>query len=405
MESTGNEEQVDHESRLDTSATAYSRRRPASTDALSLTETLTCPNSLETEMNVTAEDRKEFRPVLEVLSLEPPPLGNSGLIRGPTWRTKTIGRLRFPDTTKRSLDALVTNSFTPTQLPAARHIQRFIQANPDTSLPLFLITKEIAEIYGEHGWCLIGKCGLGRITYKIACLTSTNDVTDEELVKDSSRRRIDILCGHIRDRHFEQMLFRCRLCPASYMSQDELSRHWRTHAVGDTERSLLHSPSVSSRLGALQQMLSSKRASWAQSHTTSTISSSVSSNLFITSSQQASPSASPELAQLDLWVEGNLASTDNDHRRSLITLFPPNDRIIAYISRPGSPTPAVWPNAREDPIEPTAGEEDNSTLDIMNIIYDAQERANADTFSLAETLTCPNSLEVDMDVGTKDYEK
>lgn len=41
----------------------------------------------------------------------------------------------------------------------------------------------------------------------------------------------------------------------------------------------------------------------------------------------------------------------------------------------------------------------------MNIIYDAQERANADTFSLAETLTCPNSLEVDMDVGTKDYEK
>lgn len=233
MESTGNEEQVDHESRLDTSATAYSRRRPASTDALSLTETLTCPNSLETEMNVTAEDRKEFRPVLEVLSLEPPPLGNSGLIRGPTWRTKTIGRLRFPDTTKRSLDALVTNSFTPTQLPAARHIQRFIQANPDTSLPLFLITKEIAEIYGEHGWCLIGKCGLGRITYKIACLTSTNDVTDEELVKDSSRRRIDILCGHIRDRHFEQMLFRCRLCPASYMSQDELSRHWRTHAVGE----------------------------------------------------------------------------------------------------------------------------------------------------------------------------
>ncbi|CCA76414.1 hypothetical protein PIIN_10407 [Serendipita indica DSM 11827] len=202
-------------------------------DGLSLKETLTRRNSLEAEINVEPEDQEALAKALELLALYPPPSRLPRQSRYPTLRTSTISTLALPEPTTRALYALVTNAFTPAQLPAARSIQRFIQDNPDTPLPLFLITKEIAEIYGEYGWCLIGKCGLERISYKIARLTSTYHVTDEELERDQSRKRIDVLCGHIRDRHFEQMPFKCSQCPASYINQGELDRHSQTHPVGE----------------------------------------------------------------------------------------------------------------------------------------------------------------------------
>ena len=189
----------------------HPEKKNASTNALSPQEALTRRNSLETEMNVAPEDQEALSKALELLSPQPQPSTLGQIDRYSTLRTSTIKNLDLPESTTRTLHALVTNSFTLTQLSAARKIQKFMRENPGTPFPPFLITKEIAEIYGEYGWCLIGKCGLERISYKLTRLNSTSNVTDQELEKDQTQRRIDILCDHIRDRHFERMPFQCRL--------------------------------------------------------------------------------------------------------------------------------------------------------------------------------------------------
>ena len=187
------------------------KRENASTDALLLHEALARRNSLETEISVVPKDQEALAEALELLSLDPQPSTLNRLIKHPTLGMSTIRTINLPETTKRVLYALVTGAFTPAQVPAARNIQRFIHDNPDTSIPSFLVTEEIAEIYGVYGWCLIGKCGLERTLYKLTRSSSADKVVGEELEKDQTRRRIELLCGHIRDRHFERMPFQCRL--------------------------------------------------------------------------------------------------------------------------------------------------------------------------------------------------
>ena len=182
------------------------KKKTASTGTL-MPQVLSHRNSLESEMNVDPEDQEALARALELLSRSPQPSKLNRPNRHLTLRTLTLKNLDLPEMTKRVLYALVTSAFTPAQLPAARKIQRFIHDNPNSPIPLFLVTKEIAEISGMYGWCLIGKCGLERTSYKLRS-TSTINVMDEV---EKNQPRIELLCRHIRDQHFKPMPFQCHL--------------------------------------------------------------------------------------------------------------------------------------------------------------------------------------------------
>ncbi|CAG7852768.1 SubName: Full=Uncharacterized protein {ECO:0000313/EMBL:CCA72356.1} [Serendipita indica DSM 11827] len=189
-------------------------------------------NSLEREIDVNPKDQEALAMAINLLSLNHEPPTSAKRNQFPTWRTSTIKNFQFPEPATRALYALVTNSFTPGQLLAAGQIRRFLNNHPADPIPTYLVAEEIAEIHGEHGWCLIGKCGLARISSKFTRLSSTG--TDERL-DDPPRRQIQALCDHIRDVHFQQLPFTCHLCPVSFRGEGELDRHLRTHPLGDFE--------------------------------------------------------------------------------------------------------------------------------------------------------------------------
>ncbi|CAG7852767.1 SubName: Full=Uncharacterized protein {ECO:0000313/EMBL:CCA72357.1} [Serendipita indica DSM 11827] len=184
----------------------------------------TCRNSLEKEIIVNPKDRHALITAIILLSnnQEPSTSANGQFL---TWRESTIKNLQLPEPTARALYALVTNAFTPVQLVAAGQIQRFLNNHPAEPIPRHFISEEIAEIHGNHGWCLIGKCGLARISFKITRPTSASIATENRLEEDHSRKDIQSLSIHIRDSHFKQTPFPCLLCPASFDS--EVSNLWR----------------------------------------------------------------------------------------------------------------------------------------------------------------------------------
>ncbi|KIM30287.1 hypothetical protein M408DRAFT_296410, partial [Serendipita vermifera MAFF 305830] len=111
----------------------------------------------------------------------------------------------------------------PHQQAAAQKICEFMQARPKAAIPASLITTDLAEIRDGRGWCLIGNCGIDRAAKKINPLY---DVT-----KDGSRKRLDHLYDHIRDKHFDNRPFRCPLptCTQAFAREHDLKRHELTH--------------------------------------------------------------------------------------------------------------------------------------------------------------------------------
>jgi hypothetical protein len=93
------------------------------------------------------------------------------------------------------------SGFKEAQIQAARNIQRFQLMHPGNTIPAALITSELAEIKEGRGWCLIGSCGLER----------ENDKTDPTYNADTdkTRKRLDHLYDHIRDKHFVSRPHQC----------------------------------------------------------------------------------------------------------------------------------------------------------------------------------------------------
>lgn len=111
----------------------------------------------------------------------------------------------------------------PHQQAAAQKICEYMQAHPKAAIPASLITTDLAEIRDGRGWCLIGNCGIERAAQKVNPLY---DVT-----KDGSRKRLDHLYDHIRDKHFDNRPFRCSLpsCTQAFAREHDLKRHELTH--------------------------------------------------------------------------------------------------------------------------------------------------------------------------------
>jgi hypothetical protein len=90
--------------------------------------------------------------------------------------------------------------FSQEQIPAALAILQFMVERPTEPIPSPLITKQLAEISGGRGYCLIGNCGVERARQK------NNPGYDAS--KDTMKRA-DHLFDHIRDKHFNCRPFQC----------------------------------------------------------------------------------------------------------------------------------------------------------------------------------------------------
>ncbi|KIM30288.1 hypothetical protein M408DRAFT_328323 [Serendipita vermifera MAFF 305830] len=111
----------------------------------------------------------------------------------------------------------------PHQQAAAQKIWEFMQAHPKAAISASLITTDLAEIRDGRGWCLMGNCGMERAAQKVNPLY--------EVIKDTSRKRLDILYDHIRDKHFDNRPFRCSVstCKQAFTREHNLKRHELTH--------------------------------------------------------------------------------------------------------------------------------------------------------------------------------
>jgi hypothetical protein len=95
--------------------------------------------------------------------------------------------------------------FAPHQQQAARSILNYNQLHPETAIPASLITSELAEVQDGRGWCLLGNCGVDRAKQKLN--------PHYDIHKDTTRKRLDHLYDHIRDKHFNCRPFRCSINP------------------------------------------------------------------------------------------------------------------------------------------------------------------------------------------------
>ena len=102
----------------------------------------------------------------------------------------------------------IMKQFTPQQQIAAANILDYKAHDPEAAVPASLITAELAEVHDGRGWCLIGNCGLARAQQKRDPLYDPS--------KDTSRKRLDHLYDHIRDKHFSRRPFSCSMDPAWY---------------------------------------------------------------------------------------------------------------------------------------------------------------------------------------------
>jgi len=102
----------------------------------------------------------------------------------------------------------IMKQFTPHQQLAAANILNYKTHHPEAAVPASLITAELAEVHDGRGWCLIGNCGLARAQQKRDPLYDPS--------KDTSRKRLDHLYDHIRDKHFSRRPFSCSMDPAWY---------------------------------------------------------------------------------------------------------------------------------------------------------------------------------------------
>jgi hypothetical protein len=107
---------------------------------------------------------------------------------------------RSPTTTS----GFVSTGFTPLQVPAAQAILNHLRQHPNSAFPSSLITPDLVEVYEGRGWCLIGNCGIERANQKASPLYDPS-------APDDSRKRVDHLYDHIRDKHFNCRPFLCTL--------------------------------------------------------------------------------------------------------------------------------------------------------------------------------------------------
>ena len=99
--------------------------------------------------------------------------------------------------------------FTPQQQVAAANILNYKAHYPEASIPASFITTELAEVHDGRGWCLIANCGVERAKQR------NNPLYD--ISKDTSRKRLDHLYDHVRDKHFNCRPFVCMMAPAWYV--------------------------------------------------------------------------------------------------------------------------------------------------------------------------------------------
>ena len=97
-------------------------------------------------------------------------------------------------------------TFLPHQQEAAQQIFNYKQIHPKAAIPASFITSELAEVKEGRGWCLIGNCGLDRAAQR--------DNPHYDITKDLSKKRLDHLYDHIRDKHFDNRPFRCSMAPS-----------------------------------------------------------------------------------------------------------------------------------------------------------------------------------------------
>ena len=107
--------------------------------------------------------------------------------------------------------------FTPQQQVAAANILNYKAHHPEASIPASFITTELAEVHDGRGWCLIANCGVERAKQKNNPLY--------HISKGTSRKRLDHLYDHIRDKHFNCRPFVCGMSPAWYVPLLMLLRH------------------------------------------------------------------------------------------------------------------------------------------------------------------------------------
>jgi hypothetical protein len=98
----------------------------------------------------------------------------------------------------------VSTGFTSLQIPAAQAILNHLRQHPNSAFPSSLITSDLAEIYEGRGWCLIGNCGIERANQKASPFYDPS-------APDDSRKRVDHLYDHIRDKHFNCRPFLCTM--------------------------------------------------------------------------------------------------------------------------------------------------------------------------------------------------
>jgi hypothetical protein len=101
----------------------------------------------------------------------------------------------LPNTKPRS-DRL--SEFTGNQIPAAWAIFAFMEANPDTALPASLISRELAVVWENMAWCIIGTCKIRNLVR----------MGESDVGAAQSMDLPELEC-HIRQRHFIDKIFRC----------------------------------------------------------------------------------------------------------------------------------------------------------------------------------------------------
>jgi hypothetical protein len=116
-----------------------------------------------------------------------------------------VGRAKSVDSPGDLFVDYIIEQFTPHQQTAALNTLNWQQIHRTAVIPASLITAELDEVQGGRGWCLIGNCGVDRAKQKVK--------PQYDVVKDTTRKRLDSLYDHIRDKHFNCRPFRCSIPP------------------------------------------------------------------------------------------------------------------------------------------------------------------------------------------------